>query len=351
VTIDAAMARKAAAELVGTAILVFFGCGVATVSFGFRAFGSSIAAGILVTGLAFGLILIALVAMIGPISGSHVNPAVTLGALLTGRMSLVDAVAYWVAQIVGAIIGALLLLWVMHSSPFYSTSRIGLGTNGYGDGSLLHASAGGAFLIEVILTATFVLVVLAATRKDANVPVSGVVIGLALGVANIAGIAVDGASINPARSLGPAVVVGGSPLGQVWVFLIAPLVGAVLAAGLHLLFHPVHAGEGGGLMGRFRSAPPVWRASDQEGTSQAATASGKGAQATASSGDDPAQVGTRARTAAGSSPAAGAASESGGFPGGGVGPDVDPQAGEGQGKPPGTGGPGGLLRRRQPTPS
>jgi aquaporin Z len=347
VTIDAAMARKAAAELIGTAILVFFGCGVATVSFGFRAFGSSIAAGILVTGLTFGLILIALVAVIGPISGSHVNPAVTLGAYLTGRMPLVDAVAYWIAQIVGAIIGALLLLWVLHSSPFYSKSRIGLGTNGYDNQSLLHASAGGAFLIEVILTATFVLVVLAATRKEANVPISGLVIGLVLGVANIAGIAVDGASINPARSLGPAIVTGGTPLSQVWVFLIAPLVGAILAAGLHLLFNQVPAGETGGLLGlgRFRTAPPVWRAEDQEGTRPAAAASGQAAPGTSSSPSETAQVSTSSRSAAGSAPGTGAGSEPGGNPGGGVRPEADPPTGESQAGPPDTRGSGGLLAR------
>jgi aquaporin Z len=244
VTLDSVLARKAAAEFLGTALLVFFGAGVATVMFGFRAFGTSIAAGVLTTALAFGLVLIALVALLGPISGSHVNPAVTLGAFLTRRISIVDAVAYWVAQLVGGIIGALLLLWVMHSSPFYTRSRIGLGANGWGKLSLLHASAGGAFLIEVIITAVFVLVVLSATSKEASAPLAGVVIGLALAVVNLVAIPVDGASVNPARSLGPAVVIGGTAVRQVWLFLLAPLVGAVLAAGVHLLFHPPPADEG-----------------------------------------------------------------------------------------------------------
>src|SRR5215469_1979215 len=168
VTIDGVLARRASAELIGTGLLVFFGCGAVTIAFGFRAFAISIAASILIAGLVFGLVLIALVALIGPVSGSHVNPAVTLGAYLTNRIPLVDAIAYWIAQIVGAILGAALLLWVLHTSPFYIKSRNGLGTNGYGNLSLLHASAGGAFLIEIVLTAVFVLVVLSATRKEAS---------------------------------------------------------------------------------------------------------------------------------------------------------------------------------------
>jgi aquaporin Z len=276
VTIDSVLARKAAAELVGTALLVFFGCGVSTISFGFRAFGSSIAAGILVTGLAFGLILVALVATIGPISGCHVNPAVTLGAWLTRRMTIVDAVAYWISQVLGAIIGALLLLWVLHSSPFYTKSRIGLGTNGYDNLSLLRASIGGAFLIEIIITGAFVLVVLAATMKQASVAVSGLVMGLALAVANIVGIPVDGASVNPARSLGPAIVTAGQPLSQVWLFLIAPLIGAVLGAWLHMLLHPesVEASGGTPVLSRFRAQSTASQSAADEGTRPVGTAAG-----------------------------------------------------------------------------
>ncbi len=239
VTIDASMARRYSAELLGTALLVFFGAGMATVTFGFRAFGSSVAAGILLTGLTFGLVLTGLVAVIGPISGCHVNPAVTLGAFLARRMNVIDLVGYWVSQLIGGLLGALLLLWVMHSSPFYVRPRIGLGANGYGSLSLLHASAGGAFLIEVIITATFVLVVLSATRKGASAPVAGLVIGFALALVNIMGIPIDGASVNPARSFGPAIVVGGAWFSQLWLFLIAPLVGAILAAGIFVLFHQV----------------------------------------------------------------------------------------------------------------
>jgi aquaporin Z len=237
--IDEAMVRRYLAELIGTGLLVFFGAGVATVSFGFRGFGTSVSAGILVTGLVFGLVLLGLVAVISPISSCHVNPAVTLGAFLAKRIPLTDLIGYWVAQMLGGLLGALLLLWVMDSSPDYSTARIGLGANGYGGASLLHFSGGGAFLTEVILTAVFVLVVLAATRKDASAPVAGVVVGLALALVNIMGIPIDGASVNPARSFGPAVIVGGQALSQLWVFLIAPLVGAVVGVAVYMFFHRV----------------------------------------------------------------------------------------------------------------
>ena len=234
--IDGAMARRYVAELIGTAVLVFFGAGMAAVTFGFRAFGSSVSAGMLVTGLTFALVLLGLVAVIGPISGCHVNPAVTLGAFLAKRISAIDLAGYWIAQLIGGLLGALLLLWVLHSSPFYSKARIGLGANGYGRLSLLHASGGGAFLTEVILTAVFVLVVLSATRKAAPAPVAGLIVGFALGLVNIMGIPIDGASVNPARSFGPAVIVGGLPLSQLWVFLLAPLVGGAVGTGVYLLF-------------------------------------------------------------------------------------------------------------------
>ena len=130
--VDAQLVRKCTAEFLGTAILVFVGVGVATVMFGFRGYGTSVAAGTVAVALAFALVLIGLVAMIGPISGCHVNPAITLGAYLTKRIQAVDEIGYVVAQLIGGIIGALLLLWLLHSSPLYAKDRIGLGANGYG---------------------------------------------------------------------------------------------------------------------------------------------------------------------------------------------------------------------------
>jgi aquaporin Z len=236
------MGRKYAAEFLGTILLVFFGAGAAALVFGYRLYGSSLAAGIVAVSLTFGLIYAALVYVVGPISGGHVNPAVTFGALLSGRIGIVEAAGYWVAQLAGGLVGALLLLWMMHTSPFYSKSSIGLGANGYGAQSILHIGAGGAFLVEVLLTMAFVLVVLSLTREEASVAVSGIGIGVALALANLIGIPFDGASVNPARSFGPAVVTGGAALSQLWVFLLAPLVGAVFAAILHFAVHPLPEG-------------------------------------------------------------------------------------------------------------
>jgi aquaporin Z len=256
------MARKYWAEFLGTILLVFFGAGAAALFLGYQLFGSSLAAGILSVSLTFGLIYAALVYVAGPISGGHVNPAVTFAALLSGRIGIVAAAGYWIAQMAGGLVGALLLLWMMRTSPFYSRSRIGLGANGYGAQSILHIGAGGAFLVEVLLTTAFVLVVLSLTRKEASVAVSGIGIGVALALANLIGIPFDGASVNPARSFGPAVVVGGTALSQLWVFLVAPLVGALLATILFFAVYPLP--EGFSLPGlQRRHAPPPEAAPDE----------------------------------------------------------------------------------------
>jgi aquaporin Z len=232
--------RKFTAELLGTALLVFFGVGAATLMFGFKFDGGSIAAGVVATAFAFGLVLLALVYVIGPVSGCHVNPAVTLGALLARRLPLAEAVGYWVAQFVGGILGALVLWGMFNTSPLYSTSKTGLGTDGWGAASDIHIGAGGAFLAEVILTAMFVFVILGVTSKIGNSITAGLVIGLALTVAHLVGITITGTSVNPARSLGPALIVGGTALSQVWLFIVAPLVGGIVAAGLHWLVYPKH---------------------------------------------------------------------------------------------------------------
>jgi len=222
--------RKLVAELLGTAILVFFAVGTATLAFGFHLQGGSTAAGVVMTSLAFGLVLIALVYAIGPISGCHVNPAVTLGFVVAGRMTLKDAAGYWAAQVLGGITGAFALWAVFANSGGYSSATTGLGTDGWGIHSMIGLQVGGAFLAEVILTFVFVLVVLLATRHAATAGFAGLAIGAGLLVVHLVGIPLTGTSVNPARSLGPALVVGGDALRQVWLFIVAPLVGGALAA-------------------------------------------------------------------------------------------------------------------------
>jgi aquaporin Z len=227
-----------AAELLGTGLLVYFAVGVATLSFGFDTAGSSFAAGVVATALAFGLVLLALAYVLGPISGCHVNPAVTIGAWLSGRIPMADALGYWAAQFIGGILGALLLWGTFSCSPLYSRSKTGLGANGWGAASHIHINAGGAFLTEVMLTALFVFAVLGATSKTANAATAGIVIGFSLTVVHLIGIPITGTSVNPARSLGPALIVGGTALSQVWLFILAPLIGGAVAAGLHRVLYP-----------------------------------------------------------------------------------------------------------------
>jgi aquaporin Z len=228
-------ARKLLAEFLGTAILVVIAVGTATENFGFKLFGGSVAAGVVTTALAFGLVLMALAYAIGPISGCHINPAVTMGFLAAGRMKVGEAIGYMVAQVVGAIAGAAVLWGMVSQVPNYSRTGTGLGTDGYGAYSLVHLSEGGAFLTEVVLTFVFVMVVLFATHKAAIQGAAGLAIGMALVVVHLIGIPLTGTSVNPARSLGPALIVGGHATSQVWLFIVAPLVGAVVAAVVHLI--------------------------------------------------------------------------------------------------------------------
>jgi aquaporin Z len=234
------MIRKFAVEFLGTAILVFVAVGTATLMFGFSFDGGSVAAGVVVTALAFGLTLLALVYLIGPVSGCHVNPAVTIGALLAGRIALTEAIGYWIAQLAGGIVGALALWGSFSTSSVYSRTATGLGANGYGGESLIHIGIGGAFIFEVVLTAIFVFVVLRVTSATANAATAAIAIGLALTAVHLVGIPITGTSVNPARSVGPALVVGGTALSQVWLFIVAPLVGGMIAAGLH---HLLYRGE------------------------------------------------------------------------------------------------------------
>ena len=229
--------RKLVAEAAGTAMLVFFAVGVATLTFGFGATGNSVSAGVVATALAFGFVLLVLAYTLGPISGCHINPAVTMGFLVSRRIDLREACQYWAAQVVGAIVGALVLWGVVNATDSYRDS-FGLGQNGFGGESLVGTSAFGAIVVEILLTFLFVFTVLSATRKAAPPLMAGLIIGLALTVVHLIGIPFTGTSVNPARSIGPALIVGGAALTQLWVFILAPLLGGAAAAVVHEYLYP-----------------------------------------------------------------------------------------------------------------
>lgn len=210
------------AELLGTAVLVFIGCGSAVIA------GQQV--GYLGIAFAFGLTVLAMVYAIGGISGCHINPAITLAMLTAGKIKAKDAVFYIVAQCIGAIIGAGVLFLIARGNAGYSITANGLGQNGFGAYSPAGYSLLAAFLAEVVLTFIFLLVIFGSTGKDAPKGFAGLSIGLALVLIHIVGIPVTGTSVNPARSLGPAVFVGGAALSQLWLFILAPVIGALLAA-------------------------------------------------------------------------------------------------------------------------
>ncbi|MBR7829239.1 aquaporin [Actinospica sp. MGRD01-02] len=216
------------AEFVGTAALVFFAVGTAVYS--------GVTAGTVGIALAFGFVLVALVYAIGSVSGCHVNPAVTLGMVLARRMNPICGGLYAIAQFCGGIVGALLLYWVSNTvlartgGPF---NRKSFGANGYGSDSDLHISVGGAFLVEIILTALLIIVVLGVTHGPGVKGLEGVAIGTALTAIHLVGIPLTGTSVNPARSLGPAIFAETNALSQVWLFIVAPLCGAVLGVLVH----------------------------------------------------------------------------------------------------------------------
>lgn len=210
---------KIVAEFIGTFTLVLFGCGAAVLG------GEHV--GQLGIALAFGFAIIALAYGIGPVSGCHVNPAVSLAAFVAGRMSLAEMLRYWAAQFTGGLAGALVLMVIAGG-----TAK-GLGQNGWGPGYLGEFSLQAAFIFEVVMTALFVIVILGATGADAAPGFAGLGIGIALAVIHIVGIQVTGVSVNPARSFGPAVLVGGQALAQLWLFFLAPAIGAILGALLY----------------------------------------------------------------------------------------------------------------------
>ncbi|NYZ73596.1 aquaporin Z [Candidatus Micrarchaeota archaeon] len=214
--------NKYAAELIGTFVLVLIGCGSAVIA------GGQI--GYLGIALAFGFAVLSMVYAIGGISGCHINPAITVAMLVAGKIKLKDAAGYMISQCIGAIAASAVLLVIASGNPAYSLAVNGLGQNGYGPDYLGGYSLVAALVAEVVLTMVFLLVIFGATSKGAPSGFAGLAIGISLVFIHLVSIPITGTSVNPARSLGPAVIAGGNALAQLPVFIIAPLIGAVLAA-------------------------------------------------------------------------------------------------------------------------
>lgn len=211
--------NKLVAEFVGTAVLVLFGCG--SVVLGGDAIGQTGFA------FAFGLAIVAMAYGIGPISGCHINPAVSLGAYLDNRMPALEMVQYWVAQFAGALAGALILMAIAGGNSS------GLGVNGWGEGYGGNYALVAALIFEIVFTAIFVIVILGSTGEKSSPGFAGLAIGLTLVAIHLVGIQVTGVSVNPARSFGPAILVGGDALAQLWLFIVAPLVGGAIGGLLY----------------------------------------------------------------------------------------------------------------------
>lgn len=220
--------KKYVAEFIGTFSLVLFGCGSAVIA-GISGTGPS-GIGLLGISIAFGFALVAMAYTIGGISGCHINPAVTIGVLIAGKMEIKDAIGYILAQFLGAILGAGALYLIVIGRPDFVMGEWALGSNGWGEGYLGEYNTVSAFLIEAIMTFLFIFVILATTSRFGTSAMAGLAIGVTLMLIHLVAIPVTGTSVNPARSLGPAVFAGGKALTQLWLFFAAPILGALLAA-------------------------------------------------------------------------------------------------------------------------
>lgn len=215
------MTKVFTAEALGTFILVFFGCGSAVFM------GAQI--GMLGISLAFGLSIVAAAYSVGNISGAHLNPAVSLGMVMAGKMTVPSFISYVIAQVVGATVAALVIMVIAQGTAGYSVAENGLGQNGFGAGYLGEYNMASAFLFELVATFLFVTVILGATQAKAPAAMAGLVIGLTLAAIHLVGINITGVSVNPARSFGPALFAGTEALKDLWLFIAAPLIGGAIA--------------------------------------------------------------------------------------------------------------------------
>ncbi|NSL88959.1 aquaporin Z [Chitinophaga solisilvae] len=215
------LSQKCFAEFIGTFVLVLIGCGSAVLA------GAHV--GFLGIAFAFGLSVLTMVYAIGHISGCHINPAITISMLTTGKISGKDAGGYIVSQIAGAIAAAAVLYFIAQGRAEYTLAANGLGQNGYGDAYNDKYSLAAALTFEIVFTAIFLVVIHGATSKsNGNGALAGVAIGLSLTMIHIVGIPITGVSVNPARSIGPALFAGGDALSHLWVFIVGPIVGGVI---------------------------------------------------------------------------------------------------------------------------
>ena len=229
------LSQRLAAEVFGTFWLVLGGCGSAVLAAAFPGLGIGFAG----VALAFGLTVLTMAFAIGHISGCHLNPAVSVGLTVAGRFPARDLVPYIVAQVVGATLGAFVLYLIATGKPGFDVVGSGFATNGGGARAPGHYALGSAFICEVVMTGFFLFVILGATDKRAPAGFAPIAIGLCLTLIHLISIPVTNTSVNPARSTGPALFVGGDAIGQLWLFWVAPIIGAALAG----IIYPLVAGR------------------------------------------------------------------------------------------------------------
>ncbi|GER60853.1 aquaporin [Patiriisocius marinus] len=220
--------KKYFAEGLGTFALVLFGCGAATIASVSQSGPEGI--GLLGISLAFGLSVVVMAYTIGPISGCHINPAISIAMLAAGKLSVKDTVGYVIAQCIGAIIAAAVLYLLASGSAGFSMPEWGLGSNGWGDGYLGEYNMTSALVAEFVFTFLFLLVIFGTTAKNASPAMAGLAIGISLALIHMVAIPITGTSVNPARSLGPALFAGGAAMSQLWLFIVAPIAGGLCAA-------------------------------------------------------------------------------------------------------------------------
>ena len=226
---DESLARRLGAEFLGTFVLVFVGCGTAILNAGNKGIN------LLGVAVAFGIAVTVMVYAVGAISGGHFNPAVTVGLAVARRFPWSDVVAYILVQVVAAIVASVALLGVASGQKGFSAKASGFASNGYGDHSPFHYNLGAGLLVEVVMTAVFLYVIIGSTDVRASAGFAGIAIGFTLMIIHLTSIPVTNTSVNPARSTGPALIQHGWALGQLWLFWLAPLVGALVAGASYRL--------------------------------------------------------------------------------------------------------------------